>query len=1339
MSIFINEFHYDNAGGDVGELVEIAGTDLSGYKLLLYNGSNGQSYNTLSLSGVIADQQNGFGAVSFAYPDTAQGTIQNGSPDGIALVDGNNNVVEFLSYEGSFKATNGAANGLTSTDVGVAETGTANGTSVARTGTGSEAGDFSWAVSTSSHGSINAGQSFAGGATPIKIKVDDAAPVAEGDTGDSTITFTVTRSGGAGAFSVDYATADGSAHAGSDYVATAGTLIFAAGQTEAHVLVAITGDTVVEPDESFVISLGNATGGATIAQARAQGVIVNDDQAATNVAISDTAVTEGDDGQTFATFTVTRTGDAVPFSVDFATADGTAHAGSDYVARNGTLSFAADETVKTITVAVQGDHAGEGAESFSVNLANATGNVGITDTTGVGTILDSDFTRISQIQGDANFSPILVDAGIHSFNVQSADTVAVNAVVTAIDDEGRLQGYYLMEQQGDWDDSALTSEGIFVMTRNDANVGQTVAAAAPGLQVGQTLTVQAHVMEYQSFYNLPRTMLTDATIVSQSAEISELPTNVLDGSVGRHIPNAILTDEVPDYLDAHDDPNDTFDPQNDALDFFETVEGMRVTIPNMVVADGFAGGSDNAVYFKAYSLDHANPEQINSRGGYTIAGDPPFSPPDTANPDDATHEGGKYLHDGDVNPDIVELDFSNAGRGGTSGFDQQLTMGDKLGGVSGVVDFDFGNLKVYVTDPVTLTDTQPVQETLTLADDARSLRVATFNVENLDPTDGSARFTQIAETIASNLKAPDIISVEEIQDNNGSGAGGTDASQTWQQLVDALNAATGKHYQYVDQDPVNGAEGGEPNGNIRVGFLYDTDRVQLGDLAADASLTERREYTDRIGDGVRDADDNIAFDDSMIASEINPVDYEATRKSLLGEFAFNGNTVYVTANHFPSKSGGSDNFYQMTQDLPSGQPENSDWAQRVAAADALNAILNRIAQGDGDARIISGGDYNDFYFYRPLEVAAGYVKPDGTPATDRTSFDNLTITKLPEAERYTYDFDGRSQAIDHILVDHTLNSVASYDIVHINTGYNQRNGAVNPAISDHDPAVAQFDFRTLAESLTGNAAANLIEGFGGDDTLSGEGGADTLAGGAGNDWLDGGPDNDIVAFTGPRTDYSFARGEAGSIIVADGLADRDGTDTVANAETFRFGDGATVSLDQLLVGVIRTGGTAADQLIGQGVGDRLYGYAGADTLIGLAGHDSLWGGQGNDVLAGGNGDDRLHGGQGNDSVTGDAGADVIVGGVGSDMLAGGAGDDIFFFARGDGRDIIADYTVGHDVLYLATGLAVTSSSVGDTNGDGVADLTVSLTGKGAVTVLGVGGLNQLAIVANQISPMPDIG
>jgi len=160
-SQWINEIHYDNASGDLNEGFEIAGaagTDLSCFEVILYNGNGGASYVTIALSGIIPDEGCGFGAIWFS-----QAGLQNGAPDGIAL---NNTcgpaLIQFLSYEGTFVATNSAANGVLSTDIGVAETSATLSTeSLQLTGAGSSYGDFAWsAPSVSSHGVLNPGQSI---------------------------------------------------------------------------------------------------------------------------------------------------------------------------------------------------------------------------------------------------------------------------------------------------------------------------------------------------------------------------------------------------------------------------------------------------------------------------------------------------------------------------------------------------------------------------------------------------------------------------------------------------------------------------------------------------------------------------------------------------------------------------------------------------------------------------------------------------------------------------------------------------------------------------------------------------------------------------------------------------------------------------------------------------------------------------------------------------------------------------------------------------------------------------------------------------------------------------
>ncbi|MCW8864960.1 MAG: lamin tail domain-containing protein [Colwellia sp.] len=160
-NVFINEIHYDNSGADQGEFVElsgVAGLNLAGWSLHFYNGSNGEVYKEHTFTDwLLNDTANGFG---FAGVNITG--IQNGSPDGIVLADELDNVIQFLSYEGSFTANSGIAAGLLSTDIGVVEpANTPVDFSLQLTGQGSEYMDFSWAVpQESTFGIANFGQSF---------------------------------------------------------------------------------------------------------------------------------------------------------------------------------------------------------------------------------------------------------------------------------------------------------------------------------------------------------------------------------------------------------------------------------------------------------------------------------------------------------------------------------------------------------------------------------------------------------------------------------------------------------------------------------------------------------------------------------------------------------------------------------------------------------------------------------------------------------------------------------------------------------------------------------------------------------------------------------------------------------------------------------------------------------------------------------------------------------------------------------------------------------------------------------------------------------------------------
>jgi hypothetical protein len=279
-----------------------------------------------------------------------------------------------------------------------------------------------------------------GGGTPAPVlpslSVGDAT-VVEGNSGTANLLFTVSLSEAATApVTVQYGTADGTATAGSDYTAKSGTLTFAAGETSKTISVAVKGDTVVEANEALALTLSSATG-ATIADGSAIGTIGNDDVAAPPVlpslSVGDATVVEGNSGTANLLFTVSLSKAATgPVTVQYGTADGTATAGSDYTAKSGTLTFAAGETSKTISVAVKGDTAVEANETLTLKLSSASGAT-IADGSGKGTITNDDGTAHGTAGGGLEALMAVVDSWGAGFN----------AAVTIHNDGGAVSGWQL--------------------------------------------------------------------------------------------------------------------------------------------------------------------------------------------------------------------------------------------------------------------------------------------------------------------------------------------------------------------------------------------------------------------------------------------------------------------------------------------------------------------------------------------------------------------------------------------------------------------------------------------------------------------------------------------------------------------------------------------------------------------------------------------------------------------------------------------------------------------------------------------------------------------------------
>ena len=252
------------------------------------------------------------------------------------------------------------------------------------------------------------------------INDNDASPslsvnsvaVAEGNSGTASAILTATLSAVSGrSVTVNFTSADGTATQPFDYASTSGTLTFAPGVTTRPITVQVVGDTIQEPNETFVVTL-NGSVNATIATAQGTGTIGNDDS---QLSIGNVTVTEGNTGAVNAQFTVTLApASSQTVTVNYATANGTALAGSDYTAASGQLSFTPGATTRTITVPVLGDTLDEDNEAFVVSLTGAV-NSTIVTADGTGTITDNDAT------------PTLTFANV---GVTEGDTGTLNAVFT---------------------------------------------------------------------------------------------------------------------------------------------------------------------------------------------------------------------------------------------------------------------------------------------------------------------------------------------------------------------------------------------------------------------------------------------------------------------------------------------------------------------------------------------------------------------------------------------------------------------------------------------------------------------------------------------------------------------------------------------------------------------------------------------------------------------------------------------------------------------------------------------------------------------------------------------
>ena len=640
-----------------------------------------------------------------------------------------------------------------------------------------------------------------------------------------------------------------------------------------------------------------------------------------------------------------------------------------------------------------------------------------TGSTTITLVVQDQPTEIWEIQGETHFSTL-----------EGEDVFGVEGIVTAV----RSNGFWMTDPTPD--ESTATSDGIFVFRGGEAKPA-----------VGDHVAVDGEVDEFRSggsggFENLTTTQIRSFTPMTPIATGVAAPTTRI--GVDRMPPTLVIDDDSTSSVEADDA---VYDPGNDGIDFWESLEGMRLEVVDATAVGPTNGFGEVAVISRLQTDAGVR----TPRGGILVR---------------KLADAGNY-QPGDFNPERLILDDVLADT-------PSVNAGDWFdANPVGVLDYGFGNFKLLVTEDLGRVDKGLARE-VTSPTGPQDLAVATFNVENLSAVDSDAKVNELASQIVNNLRSPDLIAIEEMQDNTGDeddrgGDDGTVASDlSWQRLIDAIVAAGGPTYDYRQIDPENNEDGGVPGGNIRVGFLFHSERgLEFVDRPGGDALTDTDAVASPNGDGARLTISPGRVLDAAIGGAKAFLD---TRKSLAGEFRFRGETIFVVANHFSSKGDDRPLFghfqppFRLTE-FESGDPEDG-W--RHAQAQAINDFVDEILAVDDEAHVIVLGDINDFDFSETVEILTGErvaldpgpFEPDAdgsgqTAVTGDAMVMGTLFDSLPASERYSYVFDGNSQVLDQILVSSSLLGLnPAYDVVHVNAEFADQ-------ASDHDPSVMRVAFQ----------------------------------------------------------------------------------------------------------------------------------------------------------------------------------------------------------------------------------------------------------------------------------------
>lgn len=598
---------------------------------------------------------------------------------------------------------------------------------------------------------------------------------------------------------------------------------------------------------------------------------------------------------------------------------------------------------------------------------------------------DPQSVPVAAIQGPGHFSP------------WEGKNVRTQGVVSFVDpkaDEKKGRRFFWIEDP-EGDDDIATSEGLFI----DAPLATEVA-------VGDLVAIEGQVEERGPANDLPLTTLVASRIEPQPGAATLKPAIIL-GRAGRRPPGEVF----------EDDSLRRFEPTLDGLDFWESLESMRVVVRAPKIVGPTLERNELVVV-----TDSGRDATVNSRSG------------------------GVVLRPGDDNPERVIVS------GRLAGALPEAKVGDLLGqDLPGIVDFAFGNFRLLATNTdIKVKSRIQAQEQTLFAGDEFTLTIATFNVENLSARDEAARFEQLARQIVQQLKAPDILALQEIQDDSGpENDGVVDTSQTLGKLIAAIAAVGGPQYDFRQVNPIDNTAGGQPGSNIRPVFLFQPARVS-------APILRPQEEKDalRQGQTIEPMPFSIDKENQRVRFSHSPhrLDHPAfeanesrgfnpSRKPLLLQVQFKGHDLYLINAHLRSKRG---------DDAPGSRnqpPRYLSEDQRAHQALVLRRLTDEIIDHDWEAKVVVLGDLNEHDFRTPMRILAGTRMRD-------------LVELLPVEDRYTYNHLGNAQTLDHIFVSPELmnRAQAKIDVLHINADFPEKERA-----SDHDPLITKLSFRSWGQ------------------------------------------------------------------------------------------------------------------------------------------------------------------------------------------------------------------------------------------------------------------------------------